>query len=681
MIMKGLFAFQISEEKQALSRLNIVVALLILAMGLGFLQYHLSEYKKKEEQKAVFQDVEKIMIETYPTYRHYASYGFQMLFHPAPISVLFSNSTVFQDMMANIETGHRLNIYQSLKSSTPFDLTKFLFADCSGIYLCFVGLLAIFYGYMAFLHTEYLKFLASLTGKKKLFISIFLSRANILVQFSLIYLASAVLLITINGVAVGIDQYLAALFIKMCGVSLAFFALGAVFGLCESIFVGLAGAIASWLIPLFIIPFIVSVIVSANSGTIKPENQLEIEKLKLMMDHEKRFNNETGILPLNKTPTERQSELVLGYYKNEFQKIKALEELLIAQMQECTKLHYMLSAFFPTTGYLALTQEISSKGYENLYAFYQTVIQTKEAFFKEYMKQVYFSSSSEPAKVEPFLKGDDNIYRGKPALPGYMLLDFFFNLLWIVGLTIPAYYGFKKRLFELPLKKLEEKEPKDAQIEHANIVSWRVYKTGFSSVLYNLLSNQIRELVKKGYQFKMTIYGQLLNTAKKGMQFLYLCPPTEIPGNFVTGHFVDLLMGLMKLDKTKRKEIKSRFSLDSIKKKKIKQLEIAELGRVYLAILEMKTFPIYLIDDVPKGMLLDFCTALKQKIFELYENDSIILFLSSEAHYHYSEKNQVKLAEESLAWFKKINALLDEKEVDEMDNEETDEDKDEIFLK
>ena len=627
--MKGLFAFQISEEKQALSRLNIVVALLILAMGLGFLQYHLSEYKKKEEQKAVFQDVEKIMIETYPTYRHYASYGFQMLFHPAPISVLFSNSTVFQDMMANIETGHRLNIYQSLKSSTPFDLTKFLFADCSGIYLCFVGLLAIFYGYMAFLHTEYLKFLASLTGKKKLFISIFLSRANILVQFSLIYLASAVLLITINGVAVGIDQYLAALFIKMCGVSLAFFALGAVFGLCESIFVGLAGAIASWLIPLFIIPFIVSVIVSANSGTIKPENQLEIEKLKLMMDHEKRFNNETGILPLNKTPTERQSELVLGYYKNEFQKIQALEEELKAQMQECTKLHYLLSSFFPTTGYLALTQEISSKGYENLYAFYQDVIQIKEAFFKEYIKQVYFSS--QPAKVEPFLKGDENIFIGKPALPGYMLLDFFFNLLWIVGLAMLAYVRFKKSLFGLPeMEAVPVPSTCHIRIKTEVLNSWYADEDYLNNYLYNLLSGATLQDNKKAYPFTVTLNGQPWDTAGDPQNFLYLCPPKKIPGYIKVGNLLDLEMDLADVPKEKKETILVRFSLKPILKKRFGRLNRDEMGQVMLALLEMKPYDFYLINNIARKMYWEFSCALVEKMHTLSEAGAAVLFLTDE---------------------------------------------------
>ena len=657
MIIKDLFAFQISEEKQALSRLNIAVALLILAMGLGLLQLHISEFKKTEDQKAVFQDVEKNKVEQFTNYRQYGFFGFRLLFLADPRSTLFMNSTVLKDMTAYIDSGERLNIYQSLKSRAPFDVTKYLFADCSGIYLCFVGLLAIFYGYMAFLHTEYLKFLASITGKKKLFISTFLSRANMLVQFSLVYLASAVLLITINGVAIGIDQYLVVLFIKMCGVSLAFFAVGAVFGLCESIFVGLAGAIASWFIPLFIIPFIISVIVSANSGTIKPENQLEIEKLELLMGHEKRFNNETGILPLNKTPTERQSELLLGYYKNEFRKIQALEEILKAQMQECTKLHYLLSAFFPTTGYLALTQEISSKGYENLYAFYQTVIQIKEAFFKEYMKKVYFSSSSEPAKVEPFLKGDDNIYIGKPALPGYLLLDFFINLLWIVGLAMLAYYRFNKSLFGLPEKKKNIEAPRDIALKSGQIIEWCVSSNLLNRILYSMMSNETRDFKKKGYSFLVTLDDQVLNTAAMRQIFLYLCHPTQIPGYIKVKNFLNLVMDLMKLEDAKRKEITARFSLESIQNKKFRHLELDELGNVFLAILEMKPFNVYLIDDIGRGMLGDFCFDLKTKMDDLWTSSgAAVLFIAGD--FYYLSKESIKKGYfEHDGWLNKVESI------------------------
>ncbi|MCX6582819.1 MAG: hypothetical protein NT166_21800 [Candidatus Aminicenantes bacterium] len=669
--MKASLAFQIHEERQAMSMMDIVAVLLILALGLGLLQYHISEYKKKEDQKATFQSVETEIVGIYATYRHYASYGFRLMFSPSPLSILFSNSTVFQDMYANIYPGHRLQIYQSMKSRAPFDVTKFLFADCSGIYLCFAGLLAIFYGYMAFLHTEYLKFLASFTGKKKLFRSIYLSRASILVQFTLIYLASAVLLITINGVAIDIDQYLVVLFIKMCCVSLVFFALGAVFGLCESIFVGLFGAIASWFILLFIIPFIVSVTVSANSRTIKPENQLEIEKLKLMMSFEKSSNEKAGILKINQQPTDIDRELVESYYKNEFPKIKALEEELKAQMQECSKLHYLLSAFFPTTGYLALTQELSSKGYENLYAFYQDVIQIKEAFFKEYMKKVYFSSSSEPPKVEPFLKGDDNIYIGKPALPGYLLLDFFFNLLWIVGLAMLAYYRFNKSLFALPKKEKNAPEPDDIKLKSGKMISWCVIGNFLNRQLYNILSNETREFKKKGYSFLVSLDDRVLNTAKQRQNFFYLCHPSAFPGYLKVKNLFTLVTDLMNIDEAERKDIAARFSLDAMANKKISRLNIDESGRLILAILHLKPFPVYLIDDIGRGMLLEHCFTLDEKLLSLWDNGAAVLFLTGEVSIVVKRKGKTLPYFESDHWTNQVDAFRESMYADTKGDDES----------
>ena len=656
--MKELVSFQIYEERQALSMMDIVAVLLILALALCFVQHHVSEYKNDQTKKEIFQKIEQEKVEQFFSYRVYGTYGFRMLFLPASISILFSNSTFLSEMMAFIDSSERLNIYKPLKSKNVFDSNKYMFADCSGIFLFFGGLLGLFYGYMAFLHTEYLKFLASITGKKKLFSSIYLSRASILVQFSLVYLASAVLLITINGVAIGIDQYLVVLFIKMCGVSLAFFAVGAVFGLCESIFVGLAGAIASWFLLLFIIPFIVSVIVSAYSGTIKPENQLEIEKFKLMMDHEKRFNDETGILPLNKKPTQRQSELVLGYYKNEFQKILTLENMLKAQMQECTKLHYMLSAFFPTTGYLALTQELSSKGYENLYAFYQDVIQIKEAFFKEYMKQVYFSNQpTQPAKVEPFLKGDENIFIGKPALPGYLLLDFFFNLLWIVGFGVLAYYRFNKSLFALPKKEENAPEPDDIKLKSGKMISWCVIGNFLNRQLYNLLSNEIREFTKKGYSFLVSLDDRVLNTAKQRQNFFYLCHPSAFPGYLKVKNLLTLVMDLLKIDDAVRKDIAARFSLDAMANKKIRRLNIDERGRLILAILHLKPFPIYLIDDIGRGMLLEHCFTLDEKLLSLWDNGAAVLFLTGEISIILKSKGKNVPFFESDHWVNQVYAF------------------------
>ncbi len=618
------------EARQSLSKMYVIPILIILALALGFVQYHVSEYKRSLGQKAVFQKVEIDMVNIYATYRHYATYGFRVMFLPAPISILFTNSTVLQDMTANVFPGHRLHIYQSLKGRSTFKINKYLFADYSGIFLFFGSLIALFYGYVAFLHTEYLRFLASITGKKKLFISIFLGRSIVLAFFTLLFLASAILVISINGVAVGIDRYLVLLFIKMYLLSLSFLFLGSVFGSNKSIIRGLAGSLTSWFLLLFIAPFLVGIIVDAKSDSIKPENQLEIEKLKLVMDFEKRSNEKAGILELNQKPADIDREIILNYYKNEFQKIQALEDGLKTQMQANTDLYYRLSSFFPTTGYLALTNEISSKGYETLYTFYQSVKQIKEAFFKEYMKQVYFSS--QPPKVEPFLKGDDNIFIGKPALPGYLLLGFIFNILWIVGFAILAYYRFKKMLSELPeMDAIPVPTTSHIKIKKEIINAWHVDEDYLNNYLYNLLSDASLQVSKKTYPFTATLNGQPWDAAAGRQNFLYLCHPKEFPRNVEVGNFIDLIMNLMDVPHAKKEEIIGHFSLEPVMKKRFGRLNRDEMGQVILAILEMKSYDFYLINNIGRKMYWEFCYALVEKMHALSEAGATILFLTEDA--------------------------------------------------
>lgn len=646
------------QVKESLTMRQMIVVLLILAAALAFVQLGVLEYKKSLEQKTSFQSVETNLIDTYATYRHYASYGFRLLFSPSPISILFGNSAILQDLMANIETGFRMNIYQSMKSSAPFGVNQYLLGNFSGIFLFFGGLLMLFYAYIPFLSTEYLRHLASIAGEKNFFSRFFGSRAIMAALFSLFFLFAAVLVITINGIHISIDKYLGILFLKMVFTAITFILIGAVFGTIKSKAWGLGGAITSWISLLVIVPLLVSIIVNATSGSIKPESQLEIEKLKLMMDHEKRFNNETGILPLNKTPTERQSELVLNYYKNEFQKTQALEEEVKAQMQAHTDFYYMLSAIFPTTSYQALTQEISSRGYKNLYAFYQIVIQIKEAFFKEYMKQVYFSP--QPAKVEPFLKGDENIIEGKPALPGYLLMGFCFNLIWIGGLAMLAYYRFKKVLFALPrMDAMPVPSTCQIRIKKEIINSWYANEDFFNNYLYNLLSGVTHRDNKKTYPFTVTLDGQPWDISAGPQNFLYLCPPNEIPGHIKAGDLLDLEMNMAGVSKAKRETILVRFVLKPILKKRFDRLTRDEVGQVMLAILEMKPYDFYLINNIARKMYWEFCYALVEKMHAISEAGAYVLFLTDQDVFMARDIRRRVYFRESVSWIQNVTDFKD----------------------
>ena len=369
-------------------------------------------------------------------------------------------------------------------------------------------------------------------------------------------------------------------------------------------------------------------IIAAKSNNIKPEYQLEIEKLKIMMSYEKQSIEKYGYFENNTNATDIHREIILNYYNSEFPKLQKLEEELETQMQKTTDLYYRLSSFFPTTEYLAVTNEISSKGYKTLYEFYNSVKQIKEDFFKEYMEKVYFSP--QPAKVEPFLKGDDNVFKSKPALPDYYLQGFFFTLLWITAIAILSFYSFKKSLFSLPEKDKNIPEPKDIKIEKGKIMSWYVHGDFLNRHLYNFLSNQIREFIKMGYSFKVYLDEKLLNIASKKQNFLYLCHPSSLPGYIKVKNFITLVSKLMRTEEAQLKEIINRFSLDAIWNKNISQLNYIEKGSLILSILFMKPVDVYLIDDIGRGMLLEHCFILEEKMTDLKNNGAAILFLTTD---------------------------------------------------
>jgi ABC-type transport system involved in multi-copper enzyme maturation permease subunit len=176
-----------------------------------------------------------------------------------------------------------------------------------------------------------------------------------------------------------------------------------------------------------------------------------------------------GLLQMTKKPTDIDRELVLSYYKNEFQKIMALEEEFKMQLKNHINLFHRLSSFFPTASYLALTNELSSKGYKALLAHYEEVKRIKDAFLKKYLEMVYFSDDS---KVEPFLKGDANVLTAKPALPDYFLEGILIDLLWIAAFLIPSYFRFKKKL-DYEIKKIS----KHYNITSKSFKSWNIFST------------------------------------------------------------------------------------------------------------------------------------------------------------------------------------------------------------
>lgn len=100
-----------------------------------------------------------------------------------------------------------------------------------------------------------------------------------------------------------------------------------------------------------------------------------------------------------------ERDLFENYIKNEFKKVLDLEVEMQSQMKTNILLYQKLSILFPSTFYSSATNEISSKGYDNLIDFYLTTHKLNIDFVRYYTNQVFYYNNF--AKVKSFIKGDE----------------------------------------------------------------------------------------------------------------------------------------------------------------------------------------------------------------------------------------------------------------------------------
>lgn len=664
----------IFEAKCLLSKRNILIILILLFLSLGFVQYGVYQHERALEQKKIFKEIENTKVDQFFNYRIYGTYGFRILFVPDPFSIFFNNSVTIPDMISYVDSGERLKLYKSLKGKNIFELSENWFADFSSIILFFGGLLALFYGFESYSNQEYLKFLSTVTSEKRVYAGIFISRAILLFLILLVITGCSLLLIAINGITVPLNKYLLVFFFEIFLTSLFFFVLGSTFGSNESMVSGIIYSLSLWFVFLFVLPTLLGIFIEKKAESITPVYKLEIEKLEIVIKFEKKVIEKIGIQEMGEEVSNPLRELLLDYWKKDFQEILALEEKMIGQMREVISLRQKLSSFFPTTFYLSVNNELSSRGYENLMVFYNLVKKIKSDFFKWFMEKVYFSNYS---KVEPFLKGDEAVFHARPRLPGFFPLGILFTLLWISGFLLLSYSNFKKSLIDLSKKDEETEDPEDFFLDQSELAIYSVENELLSSQFYTLLSKETRKFKKKGFNFTVLIDGRDITKTRKKENFFYLCHPDHIPGETRVGYFLNLVMGLMKLSKEEQAVIMTRHQLVPLLKKRAGALKIEEKGQVSLALLDMKKYLIYLINDIAAGMTTDFAKALKHRMETLGSEGSLVLFLHGHAIYHVRKKKKGSYFDATNGWSQVVQGYIDADAQDEEPDDEPDDEPDE----
>ncbi len=455
-------AFILDAKRLLFIKKTIVLLFFFSLFSLYLVQMGTFNYKNIIHNKEKFQDIEGLKVNQYVNYSQYGTYGFRILFIPSPLGIFFYNSTTILDLTANVDSGERLNIYNSLKGKDLFAEKPGGFKDFSGFMLLLGSLLVLFWGYDAMIHKDYLEFMTGFIHRKKLFLSIILSRTAAILLFSLFNMGTALALLKINGINLSSREaaFLVIYLGVMVSLNLFFLSLGTFAGSLKSRFAGLCTVIVSWFALVFLLPGTVNAIIVHKAGNITSHYQLELEKLKKMMDIEKLAIDSVGPAENWRHNEDAVRKFLDHVWDNEFKEILDLEKKLEWEMMDNIRHFQALSCFFPSTFYLSTADEISSKGFESFILFYRHVRVLKEKFVRFYLDKIYFSSpvlgknplkNNNPGnfaqvKIEPFLKGSEYLFYSEGHLPGYFILGISLTLLYTVGLFIVSYCGFTAAL-------------------------------------------------------------------------------------------------------------------------------------------------------------------------------------------------------------------------------------------
>jgi ABC-type Na+ transport system ATPase subunit NatA len=594
------------------------------------------QYKDIEKEKTEFQEIERLKVTQWNNYAQYGGYGIYLYFMPSPLSIFFNNTNLFTELTAHVDVGERSNISSSFKGKKIIAHSPRGLWDFAGIFLLFGSFMALYYGYDSLRDKEYSKFLASIFGERRVFRFIFVSRLILLCFFVFFITFCGVLSIIITGIEIKVAEfYFLLLFLFMMILMMAFFlSIGATAGSFGSTVgrirsrLGRFLIIVMWVGLVYFIPASINKIVEVQANNITSNYQSELEKLQNLMTFEdqaveeaKRIEKETG----KKLSREEVAKLADQYSKNGFKRMQEIEINLNKEIRKYIDFHQAFSMLFPSTFYLSITNEISSRGYENLLGFHEYTKDTKYVFMDFYIKKRPYHKRGQP--VESFVKKDENIYFGECRVPWNFPWGLLVTLFWIGAMFKLSHFLYRKSLYWEPKEIILGLNDLDIDVEggKSNVVLSR--GETIKQHLYNVLSGK-----NKAFNGRVLVHGKDIVPGNKGVDFVYICNPDEIPGDIKASNFISFFGRALKVPKEQLESIWVRLDLNKFGKKSFNELEDKHKlrGQLVVTAALFKKSGIYVINNLVKGMPADFIREFIHQLVKLKQDETAILYLTND---------------------------------------------------
>jgi len=388
-------------------------------------------------------------------YTFYGIRGIRLLLIPSPISVLFNDTSAFKELTAHVDTAEKLDISNTLKGKNLFSFSGG-YMDFSGMMLLISSFLGLLYGYDSRRNQGYLQFLSDSTGNKNTVLLIIFARLIILNAIFWLLSFLSLIWLSVNGID-AFNRYVLLYHMGLTFVIVFFVLLGALIGTLKRKPTQLIALPLIYCITVFLIPWSIhkTIYMDARHHIISIHN-FEYDMLKMMMQLEKQLYKKFGVFNEGKGEApDRIKAAVQESLNTDWTKLKQVEQERRKTIQNRIKTYQTLSALLPTSFYISANKELGSKGYQNFDRFYGYAFDMKFKFLKFYVKKKFYNPVAEKG-IEPFIKGDEDLYHAPSVVPWNLGLGILFSILWLIVLTAIVWIRIYQIFARRPVDSSEE---------------------------------------------------------------------------------------------------------------------------------------------------------------------------------------------------------------------------------
>jgi hypothetical protein len=443
---KAVFSF---ESKRFIIKRNfkIFLALFLLLVGLSY--DGIRDYKATIDGIESFQETERQKASQFMNYTLYGTRGIRLLFVPDPLCVIFNDLAVYRGLISTVDSGEGLYIFSDMNGKEVFaDSSGFL--DFSGVIYLIGCLIAILYGYDASRNEDYLNLVKEISDNRRIVLPIVLSRIILLNLYMILLCFLSLLWFLINGINLFDVSFLYFILVLVLVIS-SFIAGGAVIGSIKNKGLKICSLFIIPFVFLLLIPGVIKKVFYNEATNIKSLQEFEFDKLKIMMKLEKRSYDQIKIWKSGEVAPDEIKKLVQSGQEIEYKELKGFELNRIDMISKRVKSYHLVSSFFPTSFYNATNKELSSKGFKNFIIFYRFTFDKKCEFIAFYIDRKFYKPFPKTG-LEPFIKGDEDLFHSQSQLPYFFWLGVFLTLFYTSVLLFVFY--------RIQIKRMKTPEPK-----------------------------------------------------------------------------------------------------------------------------------------------------------------------------------------------------------------------------